>query len=132
MSKNIKQELIIFRNLVDDTLYGTKHLREIAKRKYNLDKGDIGTAVACATRDKIYNDFLDIIYLMRKGEFPIERTMLLDKRIKIHINQIKMLKQPNAEDNRKGLLTLLHWVKLTQIKQQTIKDPSKFYLKLIK
>jgi len=132
MSKGIKQELIIFRNLVDDTLYGTKHLREIAKRKYNLDKEDIGIAMACITRDKIYNDFLDIIYLMRKGKFPIERTMLLDKRIKIHINQIRKLKQANAEDNRKGLLTLLHWVKLTQIKQQAIKNPTKLYSKLIK
>lgn len=130
MSAAIKKELIVFRNLVDDTLYGAKQCNEVAKRKFMLDKTSIGLAVSNSTRLKIYNDFLDIIYLMRKGEFPQERTKLLDKRIKIHINQLKKLNQENVDENMKGLQTLIDWIKLTQIKQLAIKNPNYIYDKI--
>lgn len=131
MSAEIRKELNVFRNLVDDTLYGAKQLNEVAKRKFYLEKTDIGKAMAHATRLKIYNDFMDIIYLMRKGDFPKERTLLLEKRIRIHSNQLKKLKEKNYIDNKRGLDTLLQWIKLTQIKQMSIKNPSYIYSKLI-
>jgi len=128
----IKKDLIAFRNIVDDTLYGVKQINEVNKRKFMLDKASLGSAVAYSTRNKIYNDILDIIYLMRKGEFPVERTMLLTKRINIHINQIKKLEPNTYEKNKCGLDTLINWIKLTQIKQQALKNPSRIYSKLIK
>ena len=131
MTIEIRKELNVFRNLVDDTLYGVKQLNEVAKRKFYLEKTDIGDAMAHATRLKIYNDLMDIIYLMRKGQFPIERTFLLEKRIRIHSNQLKKLKQKNYIDNKRGLDTLLQWVKLTQIKQMAINNPHYIYGKLI-
>jgi len=128
---DIKKELVAFRNIVDDTLYGVKQISEVNKRKFMLDKASLGSAVAYSTRNKIYNDILDIIYLMRKGEFPVERTILLTKRINIHLNQLKKLEPSTYEKNKCGLDTLINWIKLTQIKQQSIKNPTKIYSKLI-
>ncbi len=128
---SFKKELIAFRNIVDDTLYGAKALNIVAKRKYNLGKEKLGIAMACATRNKIYNDIIDIIYFMRKDLDVISRTVRLEKRIKIHINQMKKLQQANIKDNSKGLWILLHWLKLTQLKQIATKDPDKLYKFLI-
>jgi len=128
---DIKKELVAFRNIVDDTLYGVKQISEVNKRKFMLDKASLGSAVAYSTRNKIYNDILDIIYLMRRGEFPVERTILLTKRISIHLNQLKKLEPSTYEKNKRGLDTMINWIKLTQIKQQSIKNPTKIYSKLI-
>jgi hypothetical protein len=123
----IKKELNIFRNLVDDTLYGTKQINIIAKKKYNMDKYDLGMAMACCTRNKIYNDFMDIIHFMKKDISAIERTYRLEKRIRIHINQIRKLRQKDAQKNADGLNVLLTWLKLTQIKQMSIKNTNLIY-----
>ena len=125
--ESIKSEINFFRNLVDDTLYGSKQLNEVAKRKFMMDKGSLGEALSRSLRNKIYNHFMNIIYQMKKGKIPKEETMLLSKRISIHVKQIKKLNQASYEDNKKGLETLLHWVKLTQIKILAIKNPTKIY-----
>lgn len=127
MSNCIKKELVAFRNIVDETLYGVKQINETNKKRFMADKIPLGLAVSNATRNKIYNDLLDIIYLMRKGEFPYERTELLDKRVKIHISQIKKLNIQNFEENKKGLVSLIDWIKLTQIKQLAINNPDYIY-----
>jgi len=129
---SINRQLIGFRNVVDNVLYGCKYVAEVNKRKFMLDKASIGSAVAYATRNKIYNDFLDIIYIMRKKGFPKERIILLEKRIRIHSNQIKKLDPSNYIDNKNGLTTLLNWVKITQIKLLAVTDPKFAYEKLIK
>ena len=123
----IKKELNVFRNLVDDTLYGTKQINIIAKKKYNMDKYDLGMAMACCTRNKIYNDFMDIIYLMKRNVSATIRTHRLEKRIKIHINQIRKLRQKDADKNANGLNVLLTWIKLTQIKQMALKNTNLIY-----
>ena len=94
---NLHSELDVAKNVIKTT---------------NLDD-DMGGKITATTRHKIFKDAIGIFKLIRHNK-KIEvagRTIYLNKRIKLHLYQLKKLKQENLFENQryfKGLLMFLY------------------------
>lgn len=109
--------LITLRNIVDENFHGMKQL------KLKLMKEDKITLklVSATTREKIYNHFMDAIYKLRKNDCVLQDLKMLKKRIKVHLNQLKLLKETKFEIHKNLLNStydLLYLISYNQIKRK--------------
>lgn len=81
------------------------------KQSLNFDT-DLGRVICNETRFKILNECLHILFLCKKNE--IENNMILiknlQKRIKIHMYQLKKINTPAYDDNYMFFVALIKFL----------------------
>lgn len=112
VKKPSKKQINDFRDTVDDIMYGIDKINEVNKRKFLLDRESLGVAMASSTRNKIYNLIVDSIFLLKKDKNIKENLQKLERKIDIHINQLKKLEQTNVKENRLVFNNFLEWLYL--------------------
>jgi hypothetical protein len=97
-------------NLVDEGLYPKNQLR-----------GEINLArMSYLVRNKIYDNIVEIITLIKKYKSIAEQFYLLKKRMSIHINQLKKLNIKNWETHKNYFLMLIEAI--FQLKKISMKE----------
>lgn len=97
-------------NLVDEGLYPKHQLH-----------GEINLArMSYLVRNKIYDNIVEIITLIKKYKSIAEQFYLLKKRMSIHINQLKKLNIKNWETHKNYFLMLIEAI--FQLKKISIKE----------
>lgn len=75
----------------------------LLKNEFSLDDFEIGMKLTALTREKIFKSLINIFKLVRHFKFQeAEKELLLvSKRIKLHLYQMKKLCQTNIAENKK-------------------------------
>ena len=111
----LRRKLISVRNLVDDELYGIHTQRKHFQQKL---QGNVTLPLVCfLTREKIYDTFQALFTQIAKNNnteqtFFSSLLALLKRRIAIHYQQLKRLKQANATDNFQMLMALYNMLRV--------------------
>ena len=110
--KRYRDDIEPFISATDNVFHG------ITKRRIDeYKKGEITLhLVALTTREKIYNAILAILLSLKKRVFLADKFERLQRQVRVHINQLRLLKQPNIEENLKFLNAIIHIIKMNKDK----------------
>lgn len=105
----MNKSLYVFLNTNKDNLYDELDKAIVMKNKYSLDDNEIGCKLTCLTREKIFKQLINIFKLIRHSKINEANKELysVSKKIKLHMYQMTLAKQPNVNDNRFYFINLL-------------------------
>jgi len=107
-----------FYNIINQSkqkMYEEKELAVKLKNSCSYDDDVIGVKITALTREKIFNLFIEIFKCIRykKNDEVKELLLKVFKKIRLHIYQMKKLKQDNLEENKvyfKNMLLHLNYI----------------------
>jgi len=110
--KRYRDDLEPFISATDNIFHGISQ-----RRRDEYKKGEITLHLVClTTREKISNAILTILLSLKKRVFLADKFERLQRQIRVHINQLRILKQPNIQDNLKFLNAIIHIIKINRDK----------------